>query len=60
VGGSPYNRTDAELASFFDRLDRFLAYAVGSLGAEPATFREFRSRYCATHVPETRATAGAS
>jgi hypothetical protein len=60
VGGSPYNRTDAELAAFFDRLDRFLAYAVGTLGADPVTFREFRSRYCATHVPPARVTAGAS
>ena len=45
VGGSPYNRTDAELAAFLDRLDRFLAFAVGELGARPATFREFHDRY---------------
>jgi peptidoglycan/xylan/chitin deacetylase (PgdA/CDA1 family) len=45
VGGSPYNRTDEELAAFLDRLDRFLAFAVGELGARPATFREFHDRY---------------
>jgi peptidoglycan/xylan/chitin deacetylase (PgdA/CDA1 family) len=45
VGGSPYNRTDAELEAFVDRLDRFLAFAVGELGARPATFREFHDRY---------------
>lgn len=46
VGGSPYNRTEAELRSFFDRLERFLAYAVNELGAVPATFAEFRMHYC--------------
>jgi hypothetical protein len=51
VGGSPYNRTDAELEAFFDRLDRFLAFAVGELGARPATFREFHDRYVAPAVP---------
>lgn len=60
VGGSPYNRTEAQLAAFFDRLDRFLAYAVGTLGADPVTFREFRTRYCATHVPAAGGTARAS
>jgi peptidoglycan/xylan/chitin deacetylase (PgdA/CDA1 family) len=48
AGGSPYNRTEAELKSFFDRLDRFLAYAVEELGAVPATFTEFREHYCGT------------
>ena len=33
VGGSPYNRTAAELESFLDRLDRFLAYATRELKA---------------------------
>ena len=33
VGGSPYNRTDAELAAFCDRLERFFDYAVGTLKA---------------------------
>lgn len=45
VGGSPYNRTAAELESFLDRLDRFLAYATRELKAEPVTFREFRDRF---------------
>ncbi len=47
VGGSPYNRTDEELRRFIDRLDRFLTFATGELGAMPATFAEFRARYCA-------------
>jgi hypothetical protein len=56
VGGSPYNRTDAELAAFFDRLDRFLAFAVGELGARPATFRQFHAAFAAPGVvPESRA-----
>jgi hypothetical protein len=42
VGGSPYNRTPGELEAFFDRLDRFLAFATRELGAVPRTFREFR------------------
>jgi hypothetical protein len=44
VGGSPYNRTSAELEAFLDRLDRFLAFAVQSLGAEPMTFGEYAQR----------------
>lgn len=45
VGGSPYNRTQAELDAFCDRLDRFLAFATRELGAAPATFAEFRRAY---------------
>jgi hypothetical protein len=45
VGGSPYNRTQAELDGFRDRLDRFLAFATSELGATPATFAEFRGVY---------------
>jgi hypothetical protein len=45
VGGSPYNRTQAELDGFCDRLERFLAFAIGELGAAPATFAEFRQSY---------------
>ena len=45
VGGSPYNRTQAELDAFFDRLDRFLAFATRDLGATPLTFAEFRTAY---------------
>ena len=36
VGGSPYNRTAAELDAFLDRLDRFLAAATRELRADPA------------------------
>jgi hypothetical protein len=46
VGGSPYNRTEAELDAFFDRLERFLTFATKDLGAQPATFNEFREAYC--------------
>ena len=46
VGGSPYNRTDAELAAFCERLERFFEFAVGMLKARPATFAEFRRTYC--------------
>jgi len=46
VGGSPYNRTQAELDAFCDRLERFFAYAIRDLGAVPATFAEFRTAYC--------------
>jgi peptidoglycan/xylan/chitin deacetylase (PgdA/CDA1 family) len=45
VGGSPYNRTQAELDAFCDRLDRFLAFAIRDLGAVPCTFAELRERY---------------
>jgi peptidoglycan/xylan/chitin deacetylase (PgdA/CDA1 family) len=45
VGGSPYNTTEAELAAFCDRLERFFDYAIGTLKATPATFREFRNAY---------------
>ena len=48
VGGSPYNRTEGELEAFLDRLDRFLAFAISELGAEPATFAEFRDRFLAS------------
>ncbi len=47
VGGSPYNRTQAELDAFCDRLERFLAFATRELDAVPATFAEFRAAYVA-------------
>jgi hypothetical protein len=50
VGGSPYNRTQSELDAFCDRLERFLGYATKELDAEPATFSEFRARYCGAHA----------
>jgi hypothetical protein len=45
VGGSPYNRTQAELDAFLNRLDRFLAFATTDLRATPLTFAEFRQAY---------------
>jgi hypothetical protein len=42
VGGSPYNKTEAELSAFFERLERFLSYAIRELRAAPLTFQEFR------------------
>lgn len=51
VGGSPYNRTQAELDAFLERLDRFLAFATGELRAAPATLAEFRSAYVAGARP---------
>ena len=48
VGGSPYNRTQAELDAFCDRLERFLAYATKDLGASPATFSAFRAAWCSS------------
>ena len=47
VGGSPYNKTAAELAAFCDRLERFFEYANATLAATPATFSEFHRRYVA-------------
>jgi hypothetical protein len=47
VGGSPYNRTQAELDAFCDRLERFLAFATRELGAVPVTLAEFRAAYVA-------------
>jgi hypothetical protein len=46
VGGSPYNRTEAELDGFFERLDGFLSFAVKELDAIPVTLGEFRQRFC--------------
>jgi peptidoglycan/xylan/chitin deacetylase (PgdA/CDA1 family) len=45
VGGSPYNRTDADLSAFCDRLERFLAFATETLGARPVTLTEFHAAY---------------
>ena len=43
VGGSPYNRNQAELEAFRDRLTQFLGFAIADLGARPVTFREFHT-----------------
>ncbi|HEX5215147.1 MAG TPA: hypothetical protein VFV98_06760 [Vicinamibacterales bacterium] len=45
VGGSPYNKTDAELAAFYDRLGKALTFMTRDLGAEPMTFAEFQRRF---------------
>jgi hypothetical protein len=45
VDGSPYNKTQAELTAFCDRLERFFEFARTTLGATPATFAEFREFY---------------
>jgi hypothetical protein len=45
VGGSPYNRTAADLDAFFDRLSALLTCAVKDLKAAPMTFAEFRRSY---------------
>jgi peptidoglycan/xylan/chitin deacetylase (PgdA/CDA1 family) len=46
AGGSPYTRTAEELHAFVARLEQFFEYAVGELGAIPATFGEFHARFC--------------
>jgi hypothetical protein len=45
VGGSPYNRTDEELAAFFDRLGAILTFALERLGARPMTCLEFHDAF---------------
>lgn len=50
VGGSPYNRTPAELDAFCDRLERFLAFAARELRATPVTFAEFHAAYTRSAV----------
>jgi hypothetical protein len=44
-GASPYNRTDADLSAFFDRLSAVLTHAVTRHGARPMTFTEFRQDF---------------
>lgn len=51
VGGSPYNRTEAELDAFLDRLSQLLRFATGDLGAEPLTFAEYADRFTGASVP---------
>ena len=45
VGGSPYNRTQRELDSFFERLGRVLTFCRKDLGAEAMTFAEYRTAF---------------
>jgi hypothetical protein len=47
VGGSPYNKTQAELDAFLERLAGFLDFAVKELGAQPVTFQEFHQVWTA-------------
>ena len=58
VGGSPYNRTEAELSGFFDRLQRFFDAAFKEMGAVPMTFSEYRRHVVSAPYPRNeRATA---
>ena len=58
VGGSPYNRTQAELEAFYERLGRALTHMTGTLGAEPMTFAEFHHRLVSTgYADSARRTA---
>jgi len=50
VGGSPYNRSEGELAAFYERLGRFLTVAREELQAEPLTFAEFHGRFAGQPV----------
>src|SRR5258708_38456169 len=58
VGGSPYNRTEPELAAFCDRLERFFEYARGTLAAVPVTFSGFERRHRAAAPRLQPPTAG--
>ena len=52
VGGSPYNRTQAELEAFCDRLERFLAFADRrARRAGPRRSREFRDALPSSWLP---------
>jgi hypothetical protein len=57
VGGSPYNRTQAELDAFYDRLGRVLTFATTDLGAEPLTFAEYHARFIRGARLDRRASA---
>jgi hypothetical protein len=49
-GGSPYNKTHADLEAFYARLGTFLTYATRELGAEALTFRDFHTRWTSRSV----------
>jgi hypothetical protein len=55
VGGSPYNRNQAELAAFLERLIGFLEFATKELGAQPVTLRELHQAWRLTAMPDTAA-----
>ena len=48
AGGSPYNKTPADVDDFLERLRRFLEFAMKDLRAEPATFRQFHRAWTNT------------
>jgi hypothetical protein len=50
VGGSPYNKTEAELDAFLERLSQFLQFATTELRAQPVTFREFHTAWMTTRI----------
>jgi hypothetical protein len=52
AGTSPYTRTEAELAAFFDRLSALLTHATQVLGARPMTMTEFRRAYLSSAAGE--------
>jgi hypothetical protein len=54
AGTSPYNRTEADLAAFLDRLSAVLTHAVQTLGARPMTFAEFRHEFLSSAAREPR------
>jgi hypothetical protein len=55
VGGSPYNRNQAELTAFLERLIGFLEFATKELGAQPVTLREFHRAWTASATRDTAA-----
>jgi hypothetical protein len=51
VGGSPYNKSEADIDAFFDRLGRALSHATTELGAVPMTFAEFAAGFVSGRHP---------
>lgn len=60
VGGSPYHQTEQQLLEFLERLERFLAFAVRELHAEPVTFKEFRRRFATPDIAAAHPARSAS
>ena len=50
AGFTPYVRTEADVVAFLNSLDAFLTYAIGELGARPATPHDVRAA-CAALPP---------
>jgi len=50
-GGSPYHPDAPSVERFFTKLERLLEYVMGSLQAEPLTYREFAARVAADARP---------